>query len=115
MKKNFVPFKLSLRLKEFGFKDKCFGYYDLKGNLNIEVADFNENYTDWVLAPLWQQVEEFMRKKGFLFDISTVNIEGTRYLYHINLIWRDYKLSYKKARKHLFKEMIEMLEEDNIK
>ena len=34
MKKEFIPFDLSLRLKELGFDEPCFGFYKL-GNINI--------------------------------------------------------------------------------
>lgn len=60
MKKDFVPYDLSLQLKEMGFKDKCFGfYYDKKFIYTHELSPIvGDGVVD---APLWQQVFDWFR------------------------------------------------------
>lgn len=60
MKKEFLPYDLSLQLKEMGFKDKCFGfYYDKKFIYTHELSPIvGDGVVD---APLWQQVFDWFR------------------------------------------------------
>ena len=43
---DFVPFKLAVKLKENGFKEKCIAYYDVLDNVGIL---YNTQYTDDLL------------------------------------------------------------------
>lgn len=74
MKKEFVTYKIALKLKELGFNEECFGFYktslnDTDPELNIIVCNYNsgkyitipeEFHED---APLWQQAIDFFREK----------------------------------------------------
>ncbi len=56
LKKEFVPHEQSLALKELGFNEPCFGYYDEGGNLYTEMVEV-------LKAPLYQQAFRFFREK----------------------------------------------------
>ena len=70
MKKEFVPYDLSLQLKEMGFKDKCFGfYYDKKFIYTHELSPIvGDGVVD---APLWQQVFDWFRYVMLLDNFIT--------------------------------------------
>jgi hypothetical protein len=56
MEKEFIPYELALRMKELGFNEPCFGYYDEGGNLYTEMVEV-------LKAPLYQQVFRWFREK----------------------------------------------------
>jgi hypothetical protein len=72
MNKEFVPYKEALELKELGFDEPCFGYYE-DNNLTITFPSSSENGWKWVgnsiipakntKAPLYQQVFRWFREK----------------------------------------------------
>jgi hypothetical protein len=75
MKKEFVPYKQALALKELGFDEDCFGYYKPNGELdyieNHILKDFpylakNSEWQDLVAAPLYQQAFRWFREKYVL-------------------------------------------------
>jgi hypothetical protein len=39
MEKEFVPYELAVKLKQLGFDEECFGYYDLNNKPNFFGAD----------------------------------------------------------------------------
>lgn len=71
MKKQFVTYKIALALKELGFDEKCFGWYDNEGRFffpsnntlhtrNSKVEGRSDNI---ITAPLWQQVIDWLREE----------------------------------------------------
>jgi hypothetical protein len=77
---NFVPYEQALALKELGFDEPCFAYYNNKAKIIFNtngqpvIKDWiwvkNEIIpTDMVLAPLYQQAFSFFRKKFLLEGI----------------------------------------------
>ena len=67
MKKEFVPYELAVKLKELGFDEPCFGWYDGR-----YIASINQNYCknseEWLntihcAAPLFQQAFRWFREK----------------------------------------------------
>jgi len=61
MKEQFVKYETALKLKELGFNEKCLGYY-ASDELILSVRDpYYPNKI--VLAPLYQQVIEWLRVK----------------------------------------------------
>ena len=56
MEKEFVTYEQALALKELGFDELCFGYYDGGGNLYTEMVEV-------LKAPLKQQVFRWFREK----------------------------------------------------
>ena len=75
MKKEFVPYELALKLKELGFNEKCFSYYNtnLGKRLFINSGD--------IKAPLWQQAFDWLDKEFGLF-VSFDKIDNTRNFYY---------------------------------
>lgn len=93
----FVTYKISLKLKELGFNELCFGYFNCKGNLKI--SDCSKSINDipfyyknsecevWLsslfsskkvrskicVAPLWQQAIDWILQK-----LESTNMEPNR-------------------------------------
>jgi len=79
MKKEFLTYEQALALKELGFKEPCFGYYD--GNLNLQFMynGIPEKFTEkrmgladsvwvgWISAPLYQQALRWFIEKYELY------------------------------------------------
>lgn len=64
MEKEFVTYKIALKLKELGFDSECFGNY--KGNGELSIVHSNIHYCNnlnKILAPLWSQALSFVFKK----------------------------------------------------
>jgi hypothetical protein len=59
MGKEFISYEQALALKELGFNEPCFGYYDEGGNLYTEMQEY-------LLAPLYQQSFRWFREKHSL-------------------------------------------------
>jgi len=71
MEKEFVHYAEALALKELGFDEPCFGYYDGNHNFNYMIngiEDFSNrkfplgHSVGWVSAPLKQQVFRWFRE-----------------------------------------------------
>jgi len=74
MEKDFVPYELALKMKQLGFDEPCFGYYNegtlsiefiRNGNIFKETEDsiyFKENTS--CLAPTFSQAFRWFREKG---------------------------------------------------
>lgn len=75
MEKEFVPYEQALALKELGFDDKCFTFYELN-DFNIqkkssfgmygEITNYGLSKSD-ILAPLYQQAFRWFREKHNLW------------------------------------------------
>lgn len=60
MEKEFVPYEQALILKELGFDEPCFGYYD-KDDKSFELLKyFNYNTLKCISRPLYQQAFKFL-------------------------------------------------------
>jgi len=62
MNKEFVPYEPSLALKELGFDEPCFGYYNYNGThfFDYKPKTDDKNLTK---APLYQQAFRWFREK----------------------------------------------------
>jgi hypothetical protein len=64
MEKQFVPYDLALKLKEKGFNEKCLGYYQNNELIITNITFYEiEKHNLGILAPLWQQVIDWLRIK----------------------------------------------------
>ena len=67
MEKEFVPYKEAVALKELGFDEECFGYYDIdKGYTNgyaFCYSDVKSQLKNGCSAPLYQQAFRWFREK----------------------------------------------------
>ena len=71
MKKQFVTYEIALKLKELGFDKPCFGFFDGSRNNKLwyEMPNKGINYipTYAILAPLWQQVIDWLANTHKIF------------------------------------------------
>jgi hypothetical protein len=79
MKDLFVPKAQSLQLKELGFDEPCFGYYQGgTNNLIIEQIIKSQGDGNWCLSPTFSQAFEFFREKyQLLHSITEYNKDGS--------------------------------------
>ena len=79
MKKEFVTYEIALELKELGFDEPCFGFYNGSKNKNIgliwyEMPNSGQDTIPVgdVLAPLHQQVFRWFEEKySYFVDVKT--------------------------------------------
>ena len=84
MNKEFVKYEQALALKELGFDEPCFGYYDEGGNLYIEILEI-------LKAPLYQQAFRWFREKyGWQHSIDATSDQHSFELGYNYWIW-NYK------------------------
>lgn len=87
MNKHFCTYEQSLALRQFGFDEECFGYWNMdyqlnKPYLNPRCQPFKH---EWCLpAPLKSQAFEFFREKFNTLAVVYSNASG--YLFQ----WQDY-------------------------
>ena len=76
MNNEFVSYEIALKLKELGFKEQCFSFYDIEKKLYASEGYYKIGYNvlnEEVIAPLYQQVFRWFRNKyGIDFSINTI-------------------------------------------
>lgn len=118
MEKEFIPYDLALALKELGFDEPCFGYYDpLLGYYPIMNSDcinpkpslFNHNISSIVVsAPTFSQAFRFFREKYgdyLLYSFGVI----PHFTIIQNLIIEDSKITYEEAELECLKRLIEIV------
>ena len=111
MEKEFIPYEQALALKELGFDEPCFGYYNEQGNYIGEEGKINSNcnklgmYCSYCTAPLYQQAFRWFREKYFL-HVPIMVKEGVWYFDKFST--KGYK-TYEEAELECLKEMIEII------
>ena len=137
LEKEFVPYELALRMKEFGFDEECFGSYylykdenhqegkfDYRGELNIEFSIYTNNKY-YILAPTFSQAFRFFREKyglhscihsdytwnisGGIWDLN--EYKGSRYDWD----YSNNYLTYEEAELSCLKKLIEIVEKNWLK
>ena len=72
MNKEFIPYEQALALKELGFDEPCFGYYNGQGNYIGEEGKMNSNcnklgmHGTYCTAPTFSQAFRWFREKHSL-------------------------------------------------
>jgi|688.fasta_scaffold133582_3 hypothetical protein len=95
LEKDFVPYEPSLALRELGFDEPCFGYYEpnkVFNYINWEIfKDFpylakNSEWQDLCGAPTYSQAFRWFRDKYKIHSVINLTIIGTWYfeLYDLN-------------------------------
>ena len=134
MNKEFVPYEEALALKELGFNEPCFRWYDERWGDDLQQDKFNTNKDLFMTdldcsAPLYQQAFRWFREKyGFVIRYIPHEIddnEGQSILHHYYKIseydnWRggrrntvETELSeeYEEAELECLKKLIEIVKE----
>jgi hypothetical protein len=94
MKEQFATYDIALKLKELGFNEPCFGYYDIPTKV-LYLAEKDEYYmashlpSIIIAAPLWQQVIKwFIDKYKILMYVRTGDKPFDNRTYYISFIDR---------------------------
>lgn len=127
MEKEFIPYEQALELKDLGFDEECFAWYNMsQDNLcffgNDCCADMYAGEKSRPEAPLWQQAFRFFREKYGLHYIICKNIQMGGYGYrevillpymeeNENTIFKTYE----EAEVECLKKLIEIAKEQNVK
>lgn len=137
MKKQFIPYKQALKLKELGFDEKCLGYYEKDKNGNYFVDTFiflddgkNRNSTAELnmsitcTAILWQQAFDWFRynykldgyiyqenRNSFIMTLHYIMQNDSKSEYDKHL-YKEYRLStYQEARLACLDKLIEITQQ----
>ena len=121
MKKEFIPYKYALELKELGFDEQCIAYYvNNQDKLIFDITGVNNftrtNYGSVLgkhcqAAPLWQQAFDWFREKYNLHYIiyKNINIDGYDFCrVTTDGITNKNTYSYEEARLECLKKLIEI-------
>jgi hypothetical protein len=124
MEKEFIPYEQALALKELGFDEPCFGYYEPNGNLEyVEshiVKDFpylakNSEWQDLVAASTFSQAFRWFRDKHNLgaivsqFGYAIENQYGQATKFEED---KNY-LSYEESELECLKKLIKLIKKGN--
>lgn len=114
MIKEFLPYEQALSLKELGFDEPYFGYYDKDDKKFTLFNYFNYNNLWCISAPLYQQAFRWFREKhnlnSFIIDSKSYN-----WYFNINDMIKDdlvseilYFKTYEEAELECLKKLIEI-------
>jgi hypothetical protein len=123
MNKEFIPYEQALELKELGFDDKCFAYYNnfgitynrIKNSDNLVEAEHIKG--NWCSTPLYQQAFRWFRETHNIdcyIETKSLTIGGSTFDYTIiadeEEEWDDGKRwrTYEEAELACLKKLIEI-------
>ena len=81
MKKEFIPYEIALALKELGFDEECFAYYNLKEEITFKSC---HNRVPIIMSgkkcgiPLYQQAFRWFREKHNLYSTIALISNGLK-------------------------------------
>jgi hypothetical protein len=119
MDKYFVPYEQALALKELGFDEPCFGYFDpLYKQLVVWEKESTNSSSNWVSAPLYQQAFRWFREKYGLHSTIT-SISQESWQWHITKpgeslgkLYDEDFYTYEEAELECLKKLIEIVKEN---
>lgn len=135
MKKEFVTYDQALSLKDLGYNDTCFSFYNkeytfdgMESGVLYESEGFGYNYKgnsaeSYIIAPLIQQAFRFFREKyGLYAEILVDQTMEPKLTYRINKYEKDFEWSepfmaeylygtYEKAEQACLDKLIELAKE----
>lgn len=128
--KNFIPYDLALELKDLGFNEECFAWYNMsQDNLCFFgddcCADMYAGEESRPEAPLWQQAFRWFREKYDLtwehqFNDSNISLyvgeitypdNSLEFFKNINVEYDGYNKAYEEAELECLKKLIELFKE----
>ncbi len=117
MEKEFIPYEQSLELKELGFDEPCFGWYNWTGK---DLSLTNNSYVDInpTPAPLYQQAFRWFREKYELYScierVEYINSDEKGFQWSIfekcSNVGEELK-TYEEAELECLKKLIEIVKE----
>jgi hypothetical protein len=125
MEKEFIPYEQALALKELGFDEQCFSFYDSDGELYESEGYYKKGYNvfdEEVIAPLYQQAFRWFREKYSLRirNYVFVNMSGgisegfEVFRYAEDTISRVEALTYEEAELACLIKLIEIVKNEKI-
>ena len=125
MQKEFVPYELAVKLKELGFDEPCFGWYDGRYIVSIN-QNYCKNSEEWLntihcAAPLYQQAFRWLREKYGLYSTIMFRVsaeDNNEYWDWLikgeEVVYRHFK-TYEEAELACITKLIEIVEQQNQK
>jgi hypothetical protein len=134
MEKEFVPYEQALTLKELGFGEPCFMFYEQGTSSKYLQKGIDDDYwgdysepRDWnsipnkpwkpfcqcISAPLYQQAFRWFREKGFLISFSSHNKDEHDFYFKWSedkSILSDIYDTYEEAELACLEKLIEIVE-----
>ena len=92
MNNEFVSYEIALKLKELGFDESCFGYYNIDPALKTPPVNISIPFNhEWCLsAPLFQQIFRYFREKfNWQASIEATKDQHSRELGYNYWIWNS--------------------------
>ena len=90
MEQEFVSYEQAVALKELGFDEECFSFFEDVDVLYNSEGTYKYNDNVWeeseVIAPLKQQVFRWFREKGYIIDLSP---EFQNSLYYFGICYKS--------------------------
>jgi hypothetical protein len=120
MKKEFVPYKLALRMKQLGFNEPCLAFYGDENDFSMDSSRKNNPFrkTECV-APLYQQAFRWFREKYQLHSTIT-SISQESWQWHITKpgeslgkLYDEDFYTYEEAEVACLEKLIEIVEQKN--
>jgi hypothetical protein len=121
----FIPYEQALELKELGFDEPCFWWYDFEKELRKDRIGVNSINSKYFLngsscsAPLYQQAFRWFREKYskhhcILFQGWCNDDEGSYKLFECTISgidWLKQRRTYEEAELECLKKLIEIVKE----
>jgi hypothetical protein len=123
LQKDFVPYELSLKMKQLGFDEPCMYYVDEQNNSFIyNFQTHPDEFIEWcgvtvISTPLYQQVFRWFREKynlkGYVEPVEY--LDGTPDTYHWSIFNNcnsgNDQLTHEEAELECLKKLIEIVKE----
>ena len=122
MEKEFVPYELALKIKELGFDEECFSYYDLNNKPNFFGSDnLMDTHCVQVNRPTYSQAFRWFREKHNIDGLLHKTAEGSYYFWITECEYENYNHykyynqmvyfnTYEEAEIACLKNLIELVE-----
>ena len=113
LKEQFATYEIALKLKELGFDEPCIAYYtsdkyhDLcHGCENMIDGNFVIVDTRYLKAPLWQQIEDWLRENHDKHIRIQEGYTPSKHYYEFEIPWKTFK-TYHQAREHVILRILQ--------
>lgn len=128
MEKEFVPYVMSLILKDLGFKNRTMCAYVYDGQdlyWKIKLLIYHNEYPYIVSAPLWQQVFDWFREEHKLLGLvsNTNSPDNDKWCFDVHrlpvgipVLWKRGDVvydTYDEAKVACIEKMCELIKKDN--